>query len=151
MRRLVNRDAKMATVLFLLPSTHTQYLKAQGACGVFADLPWVPAECLCSPVQQPDEAERGAEHWLHQTWHCEWEHTDLSLLPLPPSHLTARGLTTHKALRQDDFCMEKQWKMSSGGVDRATVLHLSTSRENWSQGLTSQILVKLTLCLKRIF
>lgn len=32
-----------------------------------SDLSWVHTECLCAPVQQPDEAE----HRLHQAWHCE--------------------------------------------------------------------------------
>lgn len=47
---------------------------------MFADLPRVPTECVRPPVQQPNEAECGAEHRLYQTWHCEWERTDLSLL-----------------------------------------------------------------------
>lgn len=74
-------------------SSHTNsILKLKGACLVFADLPRVPAECVCSPVQQPDETECDAEHRLHQARHCELQHTVLALFL--PSSSRLRIVTT---------------------------------------------------------
>ena len=54
------------------PNTSLPSLLARGGpVPCLADLPRVPPECVRAPVQQPDEAERGPEHRLHQARHCE--------------------------------------------------------------------------------
>lgn len=75
--------------------SNTRYLKPKGPTVFFWTVfPWVPAECVRTPVQLPNEAEPGPERWFHQTWHGKNEHTDL--LSLRPSftrlHFEEQGL-----------------------------------------------------------
>lgn len=60
--------------------SNTGILNSRGPLRFLTVFPWVPAECVRPPVQLPNEAERGPERWLYQTWHRKYERTDLPSL-----------------------------------------------------------------------
>lgn len=148
MRHLLNRDTKMLPCSSSFPLPTHSILKLKGPV-VFLQISPEYLQSVCvrlfssqmrqSVVQSTDFTRPGTVS----------EHTNLSLLPLSPSHLTGGRITKHKASGRDDFSTSMEnvkWRT----VDRSTVFHLNTSRGSCSQGLTSQILGKL-MCLKRIF